>query len=33
MINDFEILVARANSQHTAAPTPSADVAALIACQ
>jgi hypothetical protein len=33
MINDFEILVARANSQHTPVPTPSDDVAALIACQ
>ena len=33
MINDFEILVARANSKHTAQPTISPEVAAFIACQ
>ena len=32
-INDFEILVARANSKHTEVPIASADVAALIACE
>lgn len=32
-INDFEILVARANSKHTQVPQPSPEVAAFIACQ
>jgi hypothetical protein len=33
MINDYEILVARANSKHTPVPTISPDVAGLIACE
>jgi hypothetical protein len=32
-INDYEILVARANSKHTAAPQISPEVAAFLACQ
>ena len=32
-INDYEILVARANSKHTEVPQISPEVAALIACQ
>jgi hypothetical protein len=32
MVNDYEILLAKANSQHTTPPTLSPDVAALIAC-
>ena len=33
MINDYEILVARANSKHTAVPPIPPEVAAFIACQ
>jgi hypothetical protein len=33
MINDYEILVARANSKHTAVPAEPQDIANLIACQ
>jgi hypothetical protein len=33
MINDYEILVARANSKHTEVPPISAEVAAYIACE
>jgi hypothetical protein len=32
-INDYEILVARANSKHTPVPQISPEVAAYIACQ
>jgi len=32
-INDFEILVARANSKHTQVPQPSPEVAAYLSCQ
>jgi hypothetical protein len=32
-INDFEILVARANSKHTQVPQPSPEVAAYLTCQ
>ncbi len=32
-INDFEILVARANSKHTPVPQPSPEVAAWLTCQ
>jgi len=33
LINDYEILVAKANSKHTALPTISPEVAAYIACE
>jgi hypothetical protein len=33
MINDYEILVARANSKHTPVPMASPDILALIACE
>jgi len=32
-INDYEVLVARANSKHTQVPTPPDDVAAFLTCQ
>jgi hypothetical protein len=33
MINDYEILVARANSKHTPVPDPAPEVAAFITCE
>jgi hypothetical protein len=32
IVNDYEILLAKANSQHTSPPDLSPDVAALLAC-